>query len=91
MKHRRRALEAGAEGEFTAEELHDRLLEQGGRCAYCGTSIVEGATVDHMAPLSREGSNAIANIALCCGPCNSGKGAQTLVEFAGKKLQGMFT
>lgn len=54
----------------------------GYRCVYCGSG--EGLTVDHVIPLARGGSNELSNLATCCGPCNSSKGARLLSEWRGR-------
>lgn len=68
IKHRRRALERGAEGSFTAAEF--RAL--GNTCALCGRDDVP-MTVDHIVPLSKGGSNYISNIQPLCKSCNCAK------------------
>ena len=48
-------------------------------CTYCGSEKhLEG---DHIVPLSRGGSNAFANLATACRPCNVSKGSKTLKEW----------
>lgn len=50
-----------------------------GLCSYC---LQPGASIDHVLPVSRGGSNDPSNLVLACGPCNSRKGAKTPLEFA---------
>ena len=56
------------------------VLERDGHaCTYCGSEKqLEG---DHIVPLSRGGSNAFANLATACRPCNLSKGSKTLEEW----------
>ena len=56
------------------------VLERDGyACTYCGADKqLEG---DHVVPLSRGGSNALANIATACRPCNLSKGSKTAKEW----------
>jgi HNH endonuclease len=56
------------------------VLERDGHaCTYCGSDKqLEG---DHIVPLSRGGSNAFANLATACRPCNVSKGSKTLKEW----------
>jgi hypothetical protein len=56
------------------------VLERDGHaCTYCGSDKqLEG---DHIVPLSRGGSNAFANLATACRPCNVSKGPKTLKEW----------
>lgn len=45
-------------------------------CCWCGTPFekYEDATVEHVLPLSRGGSNRVENIRLACEPCNKARG-----------------
>ena len=56
------------------------VLERDGHaCTYCGSDKqLEG---DHIVPLSRGGSNAFANLATACRPCNVSKGSKTLKKW----------
>lgn len=65
----------GAEGTFTAREWLDLCDYYGNKCLACGEQ--EPLTIDHVIPLSREGSNFIANIQPLCLSCNSKKHTQT--------------
>jgi 5-methylcytosine-specific restriction endonuclease McrA len=70
------------EGFHTFEELEEVLIEQLCRCPYCGESLKYKYSVDHIIPVSREGSSDyIYNIQLLCTPCNSGKGDKTHEEY----------
>jgi 5-methylcytosine-specific restriction endonuclease McrA len=80
--HRRRMLEANADGNFTGEELKDLLTFYGYRCLCCGQkegdfSNRDGSlikiTADHVIPLSLGGSNSIDNIQPLCFSCNCRK------------------
>ncbi len=42
------------------------------RCLYCG-NLADCPTLDHVCPVSCDGDDTAANIATCCGPCNSRK------------------
>lgn len=77
--NRHRARLIGAEGRWTAAEWDALVALFGGRCAYCGSE--RPLTIDHRVPLSRGGSNEIANIVPACGFCNRSKGARTEEEF----------
>ena len=56
------------------------VLERDGHvCTYCGSDRqIEG---DHIAPLSRGGSNAFANLKAACRACNLSKGSKTVEEW----------
>jgi 5-methylcytosine-specific restriction endonuclease McrA len=56
------------------------VLERDGHaCTHCGPDKqLEG---EHIVPLSRGGSNAFANLATACRPCNVSKGSKTPKEW----------
>jgi 5-methylcytosine-specific restriction endonuclease McrA len=56
---------------FTGAEWLALVLESGGRCLRCGEP---DPTVDHVIPLTLDGSNTIENVQVLCAPCNSEKG-----------------
>lgn len=79
---KRRSKLASAEGSFTPGEFNNLLVQQQFKCFWCDTDISEGkATVDHLHPISKGGSNYIQNIVGACGSCNSSKGAKLPEEF----------
>lgn len=69
------------------------LASMGGRCAYCGCELDTRplhqpgrdtsacATIDHILPVSRGGTDAAANLTLACRRCNVAKGDRTAEEF----------
>jgi hypothetical protein len=70
------------EGFHTYEELEEILIEQLGKCVYCKCSLMERYSVDHIIPITREGSTDYAyNLQLLCKPCNSSKKDKTHEEF----------
>jgi 5-methylcytosine-specific restriction endonuclease McrA len=71
-----------AKGFFTAKQWFDKLEYYGYRCYLCRISLENQEThKDHRTPISRGGSNWIANIAPACAPCNLSKNAKTEKEF----------
>jgi 5-methylcytosine-specific restriction endonuclease McrA len=72
---RRRALEIGAEGDYTRQHVHAILGLQDRKCYYCEASLAR-FDVDHFIQLSRGGTNYPDNIVVCCDSCNSSKGAR---------------
>jgi len=79
QKNRRRARLAGAVGSYSVQEWLALLESFGGKCGYCGSEV--GIHPEHRQPLSRGGSNDIANIIPACRPCNSWKNVKTEAEF----------
>lgn len=58
----------------------------GFRCRYCADQPpVEELTIDHIIPVSRDGTNDFGNLVTCCFPCNNRKG-DMLPHEAGMKL-----
>jgi hypothetical protein len=56
----------------------------GSTCAYCSRPLERGdrsATLDHLVPQARQGSNHLANLVLACGPCNDERRDQPWEEF----------
>lgn len=70
---RRRARKHGASGSHTAAQTTALLAKQNFKCASCGTSILTKRHLDHVVPLSRGGSNDIANLQWLCPSCNCSK------------------
>lgn len=80
QKRRSRLKDAGS---FTQEDIKRILKAQRYKCAECKISLQQGYQVDHIIPLSRDGSNLPRNIQLMClGLCNQKKGSLDPVEFA---------
>lgn len=77
----RRALEVGADGSFTDEEIAELHKKQRGRCAWCNKLIPEFHK-DHRQALSKDGTNWIWNIELLCQPCNNKKHAKDEIAWA---------
>lgn len=68
----RRAREWGAEGEFTEIQFSMLCKFVDYTCLSCGDADSK-MTVDHVVPISLEGSNYISNIQPLCRSCNSSK------------------
>jgi len=58
-------------------------LRDGLACAYCGTTIEDGAilSLDHLKPRSRGGKNDSRNLVTCCRRCNSRRGNRSVRSF----------
>jgi 5-methylcytosine-specific restriction endonuclease McrA len=59
-------------GSFTGKEWKSLVAKFDGRCVCCGKTPAK-LTADHVVPVSRGGTNYIANIQPLCAPCNSSK------------------
>lgn len=79
-RRNRLARERGAAGSHTKKEVADLLIRQGRKCATCKTPISKnGKTayhLDHVLPISKDGSNDIGNLQLLCVKCNLRKAAK---------------
>lgn len=54
------------------------LRRDGYKCTYCGTSGSDSELeIDHIIPVSKGGSNHIANLTTACRKCNQGKSNKT--------------
>jgi hypothetical protein len=62
----------------------------GQRCYYCG-AIASNGHVDHLVPLSRNGTDNLSNLAWACQSCNTAKGSMTADEFLAVKYQKVST
>lgn len=58
----------------------------GHTCVYCGAT--QALSGDHIIPLSQGGSNAPANLATACRPCNLSKASSTLEEWRVRRPAG---
>ena len=77
IKQKRRALEKGAEGSFTAEQWIELVKRHSGKCAIC--KQIKKLTIDHIKALTKGGSNYIENIQPLCIGCNSRKKDKDIV------------
>lgn len=85
-------------GEFDKGITAKRLRERdGGECCYCGVSldferkqmgqgVGNGATIEHIIPISRGGAHVWENVTLACRDCNFQKGSRSLDEWRGGVL-----
>ncbi len=78
-----RAYEArkNAAGEHTSADVLQMYEDQGRLCAYCEVQLEGVFHVEHMTPLTRDGSNEWWNLAISCPACNLRKSTRTAVEF----------
>lgn len=52
-------------------------------CAYCSTDEAPFC-IDHIVPISRDGTNDPSNLTACCVACNSNKSDKLLAEWPGR-------
>ena len=51
---------------------------QNNNCPYCSNNMKNDIHIDHIIPLSKNGSNKVHNLILCCSYCNLRKNAKEL-------------
>ena len=78
---RHQALKLGLEGWHTIYDIEELWIEQLGRCVYCSTSISTYYEVDHITPVSRNGTNWAYNLQLLCKSCNCSKNNKNHEEY----------
>lgn len=79
---RRRARILNAPGNFTTVDWLHKVEYHGWKCAYCRVGLTQKSlTIDHKIPLSKGGSNWLANLIPACRTCNSKKGAKSWREY----------
>ncbi len=65
------------------QSIEGKLLERDGNaCFYCGVDFSEEIppTLEHILSITHGGTNNIANLCLCCEPCNVAAGNLSIVE-----------
>ena len=79
-RRNRRARKRNAEGSHTAADVRAIFESQRGLCANCQTKLFKSGKhkfhADHIAPLSKGGSNDKYNLQCLCPSCNLSKGAK---------------
>jgi 5-methylcytosine-specific restriction endonuclease McrA len=87
-KCRSRAKRSGAIGSHSHADWLLKIGYFGWRCHYCGVTLTaDTLTKDHRKPLSKGGTNFLANLAPACAKCNSAKRARPESEFREIKLR----
>jgi len=61
------------------------LIRDNYKCVYCGKTLGNNNTIDHIIPRSKGGATTFGNCVACCKPCNNKKADKTL-EQVGFKL-----
>jgi 5-methylcytosine-specific restriction endonuclease McrA len=79
---RKRAIRQGAPGYHTLADVERIRLAQKNCCAYCRRKLGKKFHVDHIQPLSRDGTDWPNNLQIVCGSCNSRKHAKDPIQFA---------
>lgn len=82
-RQRRTALERGAEGSYTTQDILNLMVSQAEICATpdCGKDISTDFEIDHIVALIKNGTNWPDNLQLLCCPCNSRKHSMSMEQF----------
>lgn len=80
----RRAMNRGAVGSHTKDDVAEIARMQGMKCIYCRNKLPRVYHADHVIPLALGGSNDKGNIQILCPRCNRRKGKKDPIEFANK-------
>lgn len=84
-QHRRRAIEKSAKGSHTVDELQSMLVFFENKCAYTGETLEQDYHLDHVVPLSKNGTNYIWNIVPSNKSPNCSKGDRDMEEWFRKQ------
>lgn len=69
-------------GIITVANLRHCILDSGGRCQWCDTSLIKREfEIDHIISLVRGGSNTVDNLAVACAACNRRKSSKHTAKF----------
>lgn len=82
-----RARMAAVPGEIDADQLRGVILDSGGRCNWCGATVLDSPfEIDHVLSVARGGPNRPDNLALACPDCNRQKSYKHPARFAAEVL-----
>lgn len=72
-------------GASLPKQVRNAVLERDNHtCAYCGVTDAP-MHIDHIKPVLRGGTDAMANLTAACAPCNLSKGGKALSEWRADK------
>lgn len=80
---RRSKLKSGVSG----PELRAWLAAVEKKCRWCGVDCQNSFHVDHIVPLSKDGSHELSNLAIACAPCNLRKNAKLPEQFMAEMIE----
>ena len=83
----RRAQGVNSTGSLSIPHLRGVILDSGGRCNWCGGSVLGVEfEIDHILSVSRGGANTPDNLALACPDCNRQKSEKHPARYAAEVL-----
>lgn len=81
-----RARRRNAPGTHTKEDIELQYRSQQGRCWWCQRALNGVYDVDHVRPLTRNGTNYPNNLVVACEFCNASKGNKLPWQWIGRLL-----
>lgn len=70
-----RAVDRGRRDQRTVNLILSLAARDGWGCAYCLAAMdMASATIEHFCPVTSGGNSHLANLSLCCAPCNAAAG-----------------
>lgn len=71
---------------ISSKDLNNWLFMQPKICTYCGIECLKSYQIDHIEPLSRQGSHTLDNLTIACPSCNQSKGNKSLIHWLAFRL-----
>lgn len=79
-----KTLKRRAKSYISVKDLRIVKSENGGLCVYCGNTA---NSIDHIVPISKNGTNEVTNLVPACLECNKQKRDYYLLNFIWSKIQ----
>lgn len=84
-KYRAKRRNALKNGNYTEQDVVNKLIEQNNSCYWCLEELFTQFHVDHVIPLAKNGTNCVDNIVVACYWCNQEKNSLLPSEWYNKE------